>query len=327
MVTRIPDVTVAIDFTAAVPHMSSLPADMFDINESQALATAAALFCAPDLKLNDQPLTTDGVLAVRILALFASDAWVRFSRPDFQELYARATQYKQECEDAETAEIVGWVLRRAHARACWIGLAHHHTEPLPEAQNPLAMLDPHAGRGYSVIDRGLASEFHGEVPSRRATLVPGAPKSDEQVEWERKRLLTYAALFAGCERHCCNQAAEAVVLLALYGAGVRVELTKQQFRKLERRVRDYIGTMTGHERGIQRNADMASFVVHAAQERARATGVIGGANDTEVPTGIIERMSPDGRRLLVVPDMHIVGGGRIASQFAQFAARVREQQG
>ena len=327
MVTRIPDVTVAIDFMSEVPHMANLPLDMFDINESQALATAAALFCAPELRVEHDLLTTDGALAVRILALFGADAWVRFSRPDFEELYARATQFQRECEDPETAETVRWVLRRAHARACWIGLAHNHTQPLSDAQSPLALVDPYEGRGYGIIDRGLASEFHGAVPSRSAPLVTGTSKSTEQVEWERKRLITYAALFAGCETHCCNTSAEAVVFLALYGAGVRVQLTKQQYRKLERRVRDYISTQTS-DHGVQRNADMASFVVHAAQERARATGVIGGANDTEVPSGIIERTSPDGRRVLILPDLHVPANHRQAMrQFHEFAARVRKQQG
>ena len=273
MVTRIPDVTVNIDFTAAAPHLHNLPVDMFDIDERDAFATVAALFSTPEVRSDDTHLSSEGTLAVRILALFAADAWLRFTKQDFRTLDGHAARLQSNSDD-ETASLIAWVRRGACKRAVWIGLIGDRVEPLPDRQNPLALIAPDKGRGYGVLDNGLATEFHGTTPPNRRLIIEGQSKTDEQVAWERKRLRTYAGLFAGCKPRCCNSAAEAVVFLALYGAGARVELTKQQFRKLERRVREYIGTMTGHERGIQRNADMASFAMHAAQERARAAGVI-----------------------------------------------------
>ena len=273
MVTRIPDVTVNIDFTANAPHMNDLPVDMFDIDERDALATVAALFSTPEVKNGEQHLSTEETLAVRILALFATDAWFRVSKADFRDLDGSAARL-QSRSDQETARTIAWVRRTACKRASWIGLIGDRVEPLADRTNPLALIAPEDGRGYGVLDNGLAIEFHGTTPPNRRLIIEGQSRTDEQLAWERKRLRTYAGLFAACKPRCCNTAAEAVVFMALYGAGARVELTKQQFRKLERRVREYIGTQTGHERGNQRNADMASFAMHAAQERARAARVI-----------------------------------------------------
>lgn len=91
---------------------------------------------------------------------------------------------------------------------------------------------------------------------------------------------TIAALYANPEddgdgeKRLTNKASRAMVSLALYASGCAVTLDRQQFRRLERRVRRYASEMSSHHFEGWNNLSFAKWVIKHAGNRAKAEKVI-----------------------------------------------------
>lgn len=277
------DVLVPANFNGFAPAIyASMPPDLLDIDESVALGTIAAMYSAPDVHGAGDGcnLYTDRALAVRLLALYAAGARVRFTRSDYRALLNASPLGGVADEEAQPTlfetvdrQCVGMARNRAGMRAVIDGF--YRDTPRTEGLVELNLDD---GRGYGEMDSGLPADFHTNRQFTRG-------QEEQQVRYIRERLLTYAALFSvGQPRHA-RQEPEAIVMLALYGAGVRIGLSTQQFRVLERRAKRYIATMLtmvpqGEPQGplskahYLRNAQMARYALRRATVRAKATGLI-----------------------------------------------------
>ncbi|HEY9714356.1 MAG TPA: hypothetical protein V6C72_12875 [Chroococcales cyanobacterium] len=110
------------------------------------------------------------------------------------------------------------------------------------------------GRGYGSMGSGLPADFLKSEP--------------QQV------LVTIAALFATPMVEHANVLSQAVSYLALFASGARVILTKQQFRKLERRVRQYASIMRAEQFAGTQNEAFANYVLKHAVKRAKAESII-----------------------------------------------------
>jgi hypothetical protein len=254
----LPEVTVAVNFTAAAPQTQSVPEDLLDTEQTQALVTVAALFGHPNVRVYDEggkvtgELGTDQTQSVAFLALFAAGAKVRLSKQQFRGLDATAREYAQHGGlDAETSEYVMFTVRQAVARAQFLGIIGQG----PNRQDGLADVDFETGRGYGVMDTGLRQDFDATAS-------------------RQERLLTYAALFSHANVARTNSGAQAVVYMALFAMDARVSLTVQQFRQLERRVRNYLHRMSATNMRDLPNGRRAHYVLAQARRRARRNKLI-----------------------------------------------------
>jgi hypothetical protein len=276
-----------IDLSGVAPQLGNLPDGLFDCNEALALTTFAALCCSPNVKLGDNEyFVSINSLALRNLALFAAGGQVFYHREDFRDLERLA----HACSNDTNHHLVSWVLRCAYDRAKSLGIVGPGTAGsfrVEDARyNGLSRIEPEDGRGYGLLGEDLADElFHDSKPSRRMTAEEALGQAEferwspsavasEDAEWKRKRLVTYAAVMSALKPRLCTQPVEAVVFLALYGAGAEVELTQHQFEMLEMRAAAYLEKMCADRYANSRNRKMAEFALAAAQERARANGIV-----------------------------------------------------
>lgn len=265
----------SINFGARVPQLN-VPEYLFDADEQLALATFAALCTSANVKDGDTYLVDEDTLALRQHALFAAGAQVKYHTDDFRDLerHARGINHP----------LVGWVLRASYNRARTLGMAgagRVNTDTNANVDG-FAYIEPRDGRGYGALASDLCSNFFGG-DQRKLTA--------EEADWEalrqrfsgvdntpdaatRKRLITFSAVFAACKPRLCNQEVEAVVLLALYGAGAFIDLTAHQFHMLRMRAEKYIDTMRADRWADFRNREMAETALEAARKRAHNDGVI-----------------------------------------------------
>jgi hypothetical protein len=284
-VTNNPTVQIALGMRPV--NVTGLPEDLFDCNEDVALGTFAALCCSPNVKDGDTYLVSIETLALRVLALFAAGADVKFHTEDFRDLDKLAAR----CANDGNHELVGWVRRAAYDRAKSLGMAGPGRVDTDGNQRVtgFAYIEPEDGRGYGE----LAGDLRAELFRERQTfaLSPEAAEWQRLYEsftpqvvapestvdaWTRKRLLTFAAVFSALKPRLCNLEVEAVVLLALYGAGLRIDLGKHEFEMLRMRAETYISRMQADRYAEFRNRKMAEFALEAAFTRAKLAGFIVG---------------------------------------------------
>jgi hypothetical protein len=120
-----------------------------------------------------------------------------------------------------------------------------------------APVDFEKGRGYGEMGVGLQDNF----------LSVG---NNEQI------CSTIAMLYLhpnveGTAR--ANQLSQAMSMLALYAGGAAVQLNKQQFRLLERRVRTYASYMRAPQFDGTFNLAFAKYVLKHAVKRAKKDGL------------------------------------------------------
>jgi hypothetical protein len=279
--------TTTIDFDARVPQLE-VPDYLFDADPALALATFAALCTSANVK---DPITgryhvDESALALRQQALFAAGAQVKFDPRDFRDLERTARQVNLE-GNPQARTYVFWALRAAYDRAQRLGMAGPGRVETSGNEKVLgfAYIEPPDGRGYGDLASDLAPDLFVDKTSE-----PDA----EAAHWEalrqqfsgydvqtpnahtRTRLMTYAAVFAACKPRLCHQEVEAVVLLALYGAGAFIRLTRRQFDLLRMRAEKYIDTMRADRYAKFRNREMAEFALEAALKRAADDGIVVG---------------------------------------------------
>ncbi|MBZ0188945.1 MAG: hypothetical protein K8F91_22060 [Candidatus Obscuribacterales bacterium] len=125
--------------------------------------------------------------------------------------------------------------------------------------NTSVQVDFEQGRGFGRMGLGLPQDF---LDSNNPLVVAS----------------TIAALYTNPEdedgARRTNKYSRAMVSLALYAGGCPVSLTKQQYRKLERRVRDYASIMDCHEYEGSNNLSFARYVLRNAKRRAKNESVI-----------------------------------------------------
>jgi hypothetical protein len=310
-----PEIGFAAQFDSPVTIVPELPPDLLDTSSIQALTTVAALMSRPNVAgaaTSGEQLTSEESLAVRLLALYTAGGMLDLSKEQFRTLDDRAAKFVQTCGNAELAAYAAFVRRRAYELtrhrgvvgrrrsgdapsvqsadgkiSGWLstpvpGKAEryrkymHEVDPeifwghlyLPpeEARNVtgLARIDLDSGRGYGNVEVGLSPMF--------------------ELHPRYMQLLTIAGVFAAAKPSCCNTSAEAIVMLALYAAGARMLLTKQQFRTLEDRARKYASTMQFGRYRRYGNRDFAMKALFFARLRARRTGVL--------PSGGRKKRSP-----------------------------------
>ncbi len=268
-----------INFLAAGLQLNNCPTDLFASDDDIAAGTFAALCCSPLVKANDQYLVSIHTLALRQLALFAAGAQVCYNRSDFRDLESRARGCFTDANHAD----VSWLLQRAYDRAKLLGLIGPGSAEMSLDTNPkvagMAVIEPEDGRGFSRVVDGLSTTLLSATrpTSRKLTdeeadwqlqferLSPAVVAADEQA-WLRKRLFTFAAVFAALKPTRCQNGVEAVVFLALYGAGVDVQLDKEQYKLLEMTARQFKDAIRGDKTG--HNYLMAKCALKAAAERA-----------------------------------------------------------
>jgi hypothetical protein len=278
------NITTTIELGARVPQLDSLPEDLFDCDPSQAFATFAALCCSANVKDGDNYLVDHRTLALRQLALFAAGAQVKFDSRDFRDLDDLAAK----CANDSNFGLVSWVRRAAYDRAKSLGMAGpgRIATDSNSRVTGFAFIEPEDGRGYGELAADLAAELFSDIER--------TPLDEEAAGWEalrqrftpdttnggvdahtRKRLLTYAAVMAALKPRLCNTEVEAVVLLALYGAGSGIDLSAHQFDMLRMRAEYYISRMNADRYVNFRNREMAEFALEAARKRAVEADIIG----------------------------------------------------
>jgi hypothetical protein len=278
----IENTNTTIELGARVPQLDRLPEDLFDCDQSQGLATFAALCTSANVKDGDNYLVDQNTLALRQLALFAAGAQVKYDTRDFRDLDRLAAL----CANDSNHELVSWVRKAAYDRAKLLGIAGpERIETTSNARvKRFAYIEPLDGRGYGELAADLADDLFADVAAKQLT--------DEEAGWEslrkrfsadadngidahtRKRLVTYAAVFAALKPRLCNSEVEAVVLLALYGADTRIELSAHQFDMLRMRAEFYISRMKATRYASFRNREMAEFALEVARKRATAAGIV-----------------------------------------------------
>jgi hypothetical protein len=105
------------------------------------------------------------------------------------------------------------------------------------------------GRGFGNMGLGLPSNF-----------LTGEPT---------KVCATIAALYMNPDATKTNKYSQAMTFLALYASGAHVCLDKQQFRQLERVVREYQSIMRASQYEHTMNASFAGYVLKRAVKRAK----------------------------------------------------------
>ncbi len=271
----------SINFRSNGLQLDTCPAALFDSDDDVAAATFAALCGSPIVKVDDQYLVSIHTLALRQLALFAAGAQVCYDRKDFRDLESCARACFTDANHAS----VSWILRRAYDRAKQLGLIGPGTADVA-CGNPkvagFAVIEPEDGRGFTSVIPGLSTDlFLAKRPPTRTLTVeeagwqaeferwsPAVVAADEQ-EWLRKRLFTFAAVLAALKPRLCQLGVEAVVFLALYGAGVDVQLDADQYALLKLRAGNFkeMCDKAGH------NYLMAECAMQAAANRASLEGI------------------------------------------------------
>lgn len=278
----IENITTNIRLGARVPQFAGIPEDLFDCAPAQAFATFAALCTSANVKDGDNYLVDQQSLALRMLALFAAGAQVKFDTSDFRDLDRLAAQ----CATDSNHELVSWVRRAAYDRAKSLGMAGPGRADTGsnDKVSAFAYIEPLDGRGYGELGADLPEELFADA---------AVTMSEEEAAWEelrqrfagdttggaidahtRKRLVTYAAVMAALKPRLCNTEVEAVVLLALYGAGAGIALSAHQFDLLRMRTEFYISRMNADRFSNFRNREMAEFALRLGRERAVADGII-----------------------------------------------------
>lgn len=279
------NVTVKVDLAAKAPQLANLPEDLFDVDASLALGTFAALCCSANVKDGDNYLVSVQTLALRNLALFAAGAQVYYNRADFRDLERDA----RGCANNANHELVSWVLKAAYNRAKSLGIVGPGTADTYRVDDArtsgFAFIEPMDGRGYGKLAEDLSADlFLDSKPGRALSgeeivwqhlFEQMSPQvvAAERAEWSRKRLFTYAAVMSALKPRLCNTEVEAVVLLALYGAGCRIDLSNHQFDMLRMRAESYIGRMEAARYADSRNRKMTEFALAAATQRALDAGI------------------------------------------------------
>jgi hypothetical protein len=123
-----------------------------------------------------------------------------------------------------------------------------------------APVDFNSGRGFGQMGLGLQDNFL-QVGTR------------EQV-CSTISLLYMHPNVEGTAR--ANKLSQAMSMLALYAGGAAVKLDKQQFRLLERRVREYASYMRAPQFDGTFNLPFAQYVLKHAVKRAKKDGLFGG---------------------------------------------------
>jgi len=271
--------TVPFDLFEQQPNPNrELPEDLFDCDEVIAMATVAAL-CTGHARAHGQ-------LLLRQMALFAAGAQVKFNIEDFRDCERTVRTWMSANQPAVDHEVVVWVLREAYNRAKSLGMAgpgRVNTDQNPKLDG-FAFIEPEDGRGFGDLAADLADEL---FVDKQRTLTADEAAYQAQFEryaplmvapgphnWTRKRLVTYAAVFAALKPRLCNHEVEAVVVLALYGAGARISLEAEQFDALRMQVERYIDCMKADRYAKFRNREMAEFALEAARKRAEVEGIV-----------------------------------------------------
>lgn len=120
-------------------------------------------------------------------------------------------------------------------------------------------VDFESGRGFGNMGEGLPSNF---LTFDRAYVCG-----------------TLAALYNNPNdedgKRRTNKFSRALTQLALYAGGFGVKLSKQQFRRLERIVREYAGLMQAPQFETWNNLGFARYVLRHAAVRAKEAQIIG----------------------------------------------------
>ena len=118
--------------------------------------------------------------------------------------------------------------------------------------NGMAVVDFENGRGFGPMAAGLTTDF---------------------LQGNKKAVLTTIAfLFTHPNPLRVNTYCQAITMLALFASGALVSLTKQQFRRLERTVKDYESYMRGLAQPL--NESLAAYVRKQSVRRAKTVGII-----------------------------------------------------
>lgn len=278
------NITATINFDARVPQLE-VPDYLFDLHadESFALATFAALCTSANVRRGlDYYFVDERTLALRQQALFAAGAQVKYHTSDFRDLERLAREVKLDGNHKARVH-VSWVLRAAYDRAKKLGMAgpgRIDTDSNPRL-NGFAYIQPLDGRGYGNLGSDLSDDLFTDNQRELTEEEAGWEQLRQQFSGTdntpdahtRKRLITYAAVFAACKPRLCNREVEAVVLLALYGAGAYISLSANQLDLLRMRAETYIARMHADRYANFRNREMAEFALEAARKRASADGV------------------------------------------------------
>ncbi len=244
-------------------HKLDLPAGFTDmLSREQGLVTVAALFSPPNLCFSGD--FGDGVLrylgdertqAVAYLAMWATGKMkVVLPVRIFRTLERRALDYanKQfQIGQGVNGNMAMFARDMAVDLAKQKGVIGNRTA----GEEALAETDFANGRGFGVMDEGLSEDFDRTQPAD-------------------VRLLTTAGMFAHITQQLTNESSQAIVFLSLYAANAHVQLTKEQFRLLERRVRKYLRNLDQELPGHKSNGDRAHFVLVTARDRARRENTV-----------------------------------------------------
>jgi len=210
-----------------------------------ALPTIAFLYTHPDpTRVNSHGQ------AIATLALYGASAAVFLTPEQYSELDGQVKEY----EAIMRAPGHGHPRNEEFAAFVRAQAARQHSLHGAHAGGK-ARLDFESGRGFGPVGTDLPEAF---------------------LDWGRACVLnTIALLFTHPNPMRVNKPCQAVAVLALYGAGALVDLTKQQYRRLETVVREYESYMRAPAPHDQPgNESFARFARRAAERRAKSEGII-----------------------------------------------------
>lgn len=264
----------ALSLTHSAPQTHRVPETYHRVEgdedtKNRVLLTVAALFFHPLGKVLDgrgrvqRLFGNEQTQSTGYLALYAAGARIRLSVEDWTQMERLVAEYSDQLFFGDFGDMLHahrlakFARREAYRRAERENLTGRVSPPVEETAESnagLAEVDFNAGRGYGELGNGLPADFDATAS-------------------QYERLVTYAALFAHRKMGPTNRRAQAIVCLALYAAGADVALTHDQFRILERVVRQYLRDMRLPKHGVPVNGDRAHYVLSMARRRARKEGV------------------------------------------------------
>jgi hypothetical protein len=210
-----------------------------------ALATIAFVYTHPDpTRVNSYGQ------AMATLALYGAGSKVFLTTEQYSELDGKVAEY-----DA--------IMR-----------APGHGHPRNEAF--AAFVRAQAALQHSLCGSHTGGKARLDFESGRGFGPVGADLPDAFLRLDRACVLsTIALMFTHPSPMRVNKPCQAVTMMALYGAGAVVDLSKQQYRRLETAVREYESYMRAPAPHDQpRNESFARFARRAAESRAKSEGVI-----------------------------------------------------
>lgn len=212
--------------------------------------TATALLTIAFVYNHPNPLRVNTYgQAMSVLALYGAGVPVAIDALAYEALVDTVEEYRSIMRAPEphgkpvNEAFAAFVLKHAEAR---FRPSHGQCD---RGMVPLSIED---GRGFGAIGAGLPQDF----------LAGG----------RQGVLATIAMLFTHPNPARVNKHAQAVAMLALYGAGAQVDLSKQQLRSLEKAAKEYESYMRGISR--QRNEEFSRYARRQAVRAAKRNGII-----------------------------------------------------